>query len=55
MIKVGRGKDVGQLPQDRLHVSAGHNVVVYRDGDRYDVRRMVNERADLLVCNNVPE
>ena len=55
MVKVGQGKDVGQLLQDHFLAPADHKVVVCRGGHVRDVTRMVNERADLLVCGNVPE
>ena len=55
MVKIGRRKDVGQLPQDDFLASAHRKVVVCRDGHVPDLMRMVNERADLLVCSHVPE
>ena len=55
MIKVGQGKDTGQLQRDHFLPSADHKVVVCRNGHGYHVRRVVSGRDDLLMCGSVPE
>ena len=54
IFKEGRGKDVGQLPQDDFAASADDEVVVRRGGHGPDDIWVVNERANLLVCSSVP-
>ena len=54
-VKEGRGKDIGQRPQDDFVASAEDKVVVRRDGHVHSIVWEANKRANLLECSSIPE